>query len=173
MSVTSPANNFVFTPGGTIQISANAADSDGTVSKVEFFQGTVKLGEDTSAPYSYSWINVPAGIHGLSARATDNGGAITNSSVVSITGNQPPVVTLTSPTNNADFGAGSTVALSANASDSNGTVSKVEFFRNTLKLGEDTTAPYTCLWNSFPGGAYQLTARATDNGGAITTSSRG
>ena len=45
----------------TITLSANALDSDGTVSKVEFFQGAVKLGEDTTAPYAYDWTNVAAG----------------------------------------------------------------------------------------------------------------
>src|SRR5882672_1703707 len=61
ISLTSPSNNANFIAGSTITLSANALDSDGTVSKVEFFQGSVKLGEDNIAPYSYDWTNVAAG----------------------------------------------------------------------------------------------------------------
>ena len=44
-----------------ITINANASDSDGTVSKVEFFNGATKLGESLDAPYSFAWNNVAAG----------------------------------------------------------------------------------------------------------------
>ena len=47
---------------------------------------------------------------------------------------------------------------------------KVEFFNGATKLGEDTSAPYTTQWNSGAAGSYTLTARATDNAGATTTS---
>ena len=40
------------------------------------------------------------------------------------------------------------------------------------RLGEDTTAPYTSQWNVGAAGRYTLTARATDNSGAMTTSSQ-
>ena len=60
--------------------------------------------------------------------------------------------------------------LAATASDPDGTVSKVEFFNGATKLGEDTTAPYSFTWNSVTAGNYTLTARATDNQGATTTS---
>jgi len=73
------------------------------VSKVEFFQGAVKLGEDTTNPYSYDWTNVAAGNYVLTAKVTDNLAATTTSSAVNITVNQPPTVTLTTPANNASF----------------------------------------------------------------------
>jgi hypothetical protein len=66
-------------------MTATAADSDGTVTKVEFLDGTKILGQDTTAPYAFTWRNVPVGTHVLTARATDNRGAVTTSSVVSIT----------------------------------------------------------------------------------------
>ncbi|WP_162053149.1 DUF4082 domain-containing protein, partial [Pontibacter pamirensis] len=71
----------------TIDIAANASDGDGTVSKVEFYNGTTKLGEDLTSPYSYSWTNVAAGPYTLTARATDNGNAVTTSAAVSVTVN--------------------------------------------------------------------------------------
>jgi PelA/Pel-15E family pectate lyase len=88
-SLTAPANNSTFLPGATISIRANAADADGTVSRVEFFNGSDKLGEDATAPYEYNWANPPSGIHLLRARATDNRGAIGESSTVMVTVGAP------------------------------------------------------------------------------------
>jgi len=39
------------------------------VSKVEFYDGVNKLGEDTTAPYSYNWSNPTLGAHTLKAKA--------------------------------------------------------------------------------------------------------
>ncbi|MDQ3259012.1 MAG: fibronectin type III domain-containing protein, partial [Acidobacteriota bacterium] len=84
VSITNPANNASFTAPATITIDATASDGDGTVGKVEFFQGSAKLGEDTSAPYSYTWSSAAVGNYTLTAKATDNGGATTTSSAVNI-----------------------------------------------------------------------------------------
>jgi len=62
------------------------------------------------------------------------------------------------------------MSLQATAADADGTVTRVEFFNGTTKLGEDTTAPYTIQWNVGAAGTYTLTARATDNTGATATS---
>src|SRR5690606_30736727 len=84
VSIMSPANNASFTTGSNVTITATASDSDGTVTKVEFFNGNTKLGEDLAVPYTFTWSAVPAGSYSLTARATDNAGATTTSSVVVI-----------------------------------------------------------------------------------------
>jgi phosphatidylinositol-3-phosphatase len=84
--------------------------------------------------------------------------------------NTPPSVSLTSPPDGAGFIAGSDVLLAAAASDTDGTISKVEFFHGTTLIGADTTSPYSITWSSVPAGSYALTARATDNAGSSTTS---
>jgi len=86
VGITSPANGSSFTQGTQITISASAGDADGSVTGVEFFANGVSLGVDNSSPYSMSWA-VAAGSTDLTARATDNEGASTTSSVVSVTGN--------------------------------------------------------------------------------------
>ncbi|WP_415830545.1 T9SS type A sorting domain-containing protein, partial [Gillisia limnaea] len=71
-----------------------ASDSDGTVSKVEFYQGTTKLGEDIdgSDGWSFAWNNVATGNYILSVTAIDNLGAVsTSESVNVIISNQEPV----------------------------------------------------------------------------------
>lgn len=176
VSLTSPAANATFTAPATVAISANAADADGTVSKVEFYNGSTLLGSDVSSPYSFSWTNVAAGTYSITAKATDNDGAVTTSSARSITvttvvGNQSPTVSLTSPAANATFTAPATVAMSANAADSDGTVSKVEFYNGSTLLGSDATSPYSFSWTNVAAGTYSITAKATDDDGAVTTSS--
>jgi hypothetical protein len=85
VSLTSPPNGASFTSPAKITLAANAADSDGRVVKVEFFNGATKLGEDTSAPYTTQWNTGAAGSYTLTARATDNAAATTTSSPVIIT----------------------------------------------------------------------------------------
>ena len=106
VALTSPTNNSTHVAGSALAINATASDSDGSISRVEFFSGTTKLGEDLSSPYSFTWNNVPAGNYTLTARATDNQSGITTSVPISITvsnANTPPIISLTSPANNALF----------------------------------------------------------------------
>ena len=366
VALTSPANNATFTAPANIIITANAADSDGTVAKVDFYNGATLLGTATASPYSFTWSNVAAGTYSLTAMATDNSGSATTSSAVNITvnapppsgtlpppwqhqdigtvglagdatyasgiftvkggggdiwnnadafhfvyqplngdgsivarvtsvqntdpwakagvmiretlnanatyvdmvassgsglalqyrqttggncnwngvggsvpawvklarsgstfnayrstdginwsslgsttvnmaasvyiglavtahnnnalntstldnvtatvgaappPNQPPTVALTNPANNAAFTAPANITITANASDSDGTIAKVEFYyNNTTLLGTSTASPYSFTWNSVAAGSYSLTAKATDNSGASTTS---
>ena len=89
--------------------------------------------------------------------------------------NPSPSVALTSPSNGALFPKGSTISISADASDlayagGAGVVSKVEFFIGGTKIGEDTTAPYSISWSPSGSGSYEITAKATDSEGAVRTS---
>jgi PKD repeat protein len=84
--------------------------------------------------------------------------------------NALPTVSIASPANNASFETGSDITINVNASD-NGSVSKVEFFEGTNKLGEDTAGPpWSFAWNDVAAGSYVLTAKATDDEGATKTS---
>ena len=174
VSLTQPAAGAAFYAPATVNLAASASD-DVSVSKVEFFNGATKLGEDTSAPYAYAWTGVPQGTYSVTARATDSSGKSTTSAPVSVTVRPPnvlPSVSITSPANGAVFGYRANVTINASASDSDGSVTKVEFFRNdgSTKLGEDTTAPYSYVWQRAPSGTHSLRARATDNGGGVRTS---
>jgi len=92
VSITSPIANAVFTAPATIKIDATAADSDGTIAKVEFYQGSTLLGSATSSPYSFTWNNVADGSYTLTAKATDDKGASTTSAPVTISVGTPVVV---------------------------------------------------------------------------------
>ncbi len=287
VSITSPPNGTVLTAPASITISAEAADTDGTVSKVEFFNGDTKLGEDLTSPYSFTWTNVNEGSFSITALAFDNLGAqststavtvsVLNSSVCSgngpnapntsipdfswtatntanptitfnpgtpITGsdfvilyvqsggggyadhlmtasgpnftssftapiginvsiyftyrvgasgpernssatpgtftvgqcvvepeNTPPTVSITSPLNEATYSAPAGITIKADASDSDGTISKVDFYNGATLLGTDSSSPYSFDWTNVTTGNYAITVKATDNDDEVTTSS--
>lgn len=95
---------------------------------------------------------------------------IVSNATSSIT-NTLPVVSITSPSNNATFTEGGTAPITATASDSDGPIAKVEFYANNIKIGEATSVPYAFNWTNLVIGTYALTAKAIDSKGAITTSS--
>lgn len=171
VSITLPANNTIFTAPATITVNATATDADGTISQVQFYQGTTLIGTATAPPFSATWANVAYNSYNLTAKATDNRGATTTSAAVNVTVNSPPAVQLTAPQMNAMFSAPANIVLDASASDLDGTITQVEFFQGTTLLATDTTAPFSITWNNAAAGIYSLTARATDNRGATTTSS--
>ncbi|NLA49084.1 MAG: T9SS type A sorting domain-containing protein, partial [Bacteroidales bacterium] len=79
-----------FISPATIDIDAIASDPDGYINKVEFYNGTAKLGESTSTPFSFTWKNVSAGTYSLKAVATDNQNSKTTSEPITLTvGNMP------------------------------------------------------------------------------------
>jgi len=84
--------------------------------------------------------------------------------------NQLPSVSISAPLNGASFTAPASVAITANASDADGNIARVEFFNGSTKLGEDTSAPYTYTWSGVGVGTYTLTATVTDDrGGQVST----
>lgn len=88
VAFTSPANNFVTEGPADITFAVNATDANGTVSKVDFYNGTTLLGSDNSAPYTYAWTGVEVGKYDVKAVATDNEGN-ESEAVISVTVNVP------------------------------------------------------------------------------------
>jgi len=73
---------------GDVALTATASDSDGTVQRVEFYNGPLKIGEATSAAggqFLFTWTEPPVGNHRLIARAVDNLGGAGDSSTVELT----------------------------------------------------------------------------------------
>ena len=334
VNIFAPSDSSIYSAPATIAISANAFDLDGNIAKVEFFANGTKLGEKTAGQYSFTWNNIPQGYYLLTARATDNSGATTDTSTVAVTvgangnesgpviasgsgitgqyfgatdftsprftrqdatinfnwglgapdtsmpsdfftvrwsgqveaqytetytfytqsddgcrvwvngqkiidnfsihsweehsgtialrkgqrydiiveflewgggaevsllwsspsqaknfiptsqlyplgspaqptplpANAPPSVVLASPSGGPVFTAPANLTFQASASDSNGTISKVEFLADNYKIGEATAAPYIFTWNNATAGTYSIKARAVDNLGASSLS---
>lgn len=77
----------------------------------------------------------------------------------------PPSISITSPTEGAKLPSGGPVTITVNASDTDGSIAKVEFFADLNKIGESSQSPFTLTWSNVANGKYTLTAKATDNSG--------
>jgi len=171
VTLTAPVNGANFPVSSTnLTLTASASDSDGTISQVEFFQGSTSLGVKTGSPYQITWTNATTGVYALTARATDNLGIISTSSVNTIVVDNPPMVTLTVPTGGSTFTVPTNITVTATASDSDGTVIEVDFYAGTAWIGASQGSPYTITWSNAPAGTFALTATATDNLGGLSTS---
>jgi plastocyanin len=174
VTITSPTNGASFTAPANVPITANANDPDGSVTNVAFFDGGTLLGETNTAPYTVT-ASLVTGSHALTAVATDNLGLSSTSSVVNVTvsgGNTPPSVTITNPPDNSVFGNTDTITIGASASDTDGTVTNVQFFDGLVSLGSRSTSPYSVSIGAFGFalGLHIMTAVASDDLGAAATS---
>jgi uncharacterized protein (DUF1800 family) len=164
----------------SLTLKATASDPDGSIAKVVFYNGCDRLGEATAAPWQFAVSNLGAGTYTFSAKAIDDRGAETmaSSKAIEVSGagspsppaaNKPPQVSITTPANGSFYAQGATIELAANAKDPDGSVAKVEYFANTMKIGEAVASPWGASWTATSGD-YTLTAVATDDKGLNTTS---
>ncbi len=283
VSITTPVEAESFVAPASITINATATDGDGSISKVEFFNGSDLLGTSSSSPYSFTWSNVAAGSYTLTAKATDNSDLSSSSIPVNIVVNAPntngycgtafngdyeykaetnnelvtftfhplqpivgcqyaliyireglsggyagygmtasgtdfifsktianntpisiyftyqtppagernssanphsytvgtncigivgqaPTIAITSPVNNTRFTEPASILINVDATDADGTISKVEFYSGPTLIGSDDTSPYSFEWNNVMAGNYTITSKATDNDALFTTS---
>jgi hypothetical protein len=74
IAITNPPNGSVLAFPATFSIGAKASDTDGSVTKVLFLQGTTSLGNIKNSPHLVTVNNLTAGDYTFSAVASDNGG---------------------------------------------------------------------------------------------------
>ncbi len=181
VSITSPASGNTVS-GNSVKVSANAAETGGSIASIQFYDGTTAIGSPVTTPtsgttYDTTWntTSTANGSHSLTAKATDTTGVSTTSSPVSVTVNNiapKPTVSITAPTSGATVSG--TTTVSATASETGGSIASVQFKDGTTNLGSPiTTAPYNYSWGtkSAANGTHSLTAVATDTTGISTTSS--
>src|SRR2546422_8618669 len=143
VNITSPTNGATFTGGMNLQILADASDSDGSVTRVDFYAGNRLIGSATNAPYSVTWSNLPVGQFLLTAKVRDNFGATTTSSAIAVSvvaPNKPPYLNFTGPVEGTVFSVPATIQLTATVFDTDDQVVKVEFFAGDTLLATLPTA---------------------------------
>jgi len=168
VTMTSPTNNSAFQNPASITLLADASDPGVQIQSVGFYANDQFLGRSTTSPYSVVWSNPPSGQFALFARAVDQFGRSALSAPVHITVTDiDPIVTLTSPTNGANFLIHQNIPLAADANDpdTNASIVSVSFYANDHRLGTVTNAPYSLVWSNAPSGRFTLRAVATDNSG--------
>lgn len=167
VAISAPANGSIFATGANITLGANASDSDGSITKVEFFRGGTSLGVDTSAPYGVTWSNAAAGNYSLTAVATDNQNATSTSAAVTVTvqatqnDTTPPSVPtgLSSPSQ-----TDTTITLAWNASTDNVGVVAYDVYRGGALIGSPSTTGFTATALA-PSTSYTFQVRARDAAG--------
>lgn len=96
VTLTNPINGTTFFVGTNFQCQAVAADSDGSVARVEFYLDGALFFTDTTSPYSFEYCDITAGSHTLAAVAVDNGG-FRGTNGISISATNPPGITVIIP----------------------------------------------------------------------------
>lgn len=177
VAITAPASGASIAINTAVPVTATATDDDGTVSQVEFFDGTTSLGVAATSPYTISWTPTVAGAHSLTAKATDNDGNFTNSAAVAVTvtdgsggDTEPPTVTIADPLDGLATPLTGTVVATGAATDNVGVVA-VEFQLDGESLGEATSSPYKLALPplaNYTTGPHQIRARARDAAGNLS-----
>lgn len=158
-------------PGGQVTLTVAANDPDGSITKVEYFNGTSKVGESFAGPtFPYVYSGLVAGSYALTAKATDNQSGFTTSASVALTvnpaGNTPPVVnagadrTVQLPT--------ATTTLTGTATDADGTIASYQWVKVSGPSGGAITSPSAASTTvtGLSAGTYVFRLTATDSGGA-------
>ena len=163
------------TNNATVELQAEAVDMDGSIANVQFYEGATLLGSVTTAPFIYQWTSVPLGSHTVTVKAFDNNSASSTTSTITVNVSNPaPGVTLLIPQDNSMvLCSPAFIILTAQAWDSNGSVTALDFYVNGVKTAG--TQRSGLLWtlekNNLGPGNYAIQAEATDNEGVKTISS--
>lgn len=179
INFTSPTVGQSFRAGQTVHLVATATDAEDPASlTVKFYRpstaGWFELTPVSNSLTSYTvdWIidgSTSAGPAQLLAVVADPQGAVDTATIaIVIAANKAPTANLTSPANNSSYIAPATVTLAANASDPDGSVTKVEFYKGANLVGTATTGPpWTIGPITLPESTYQFHAVAYDNGAPV------
>jgi len=168
--------NFILTqtPPLAVLLMAEVKGYSATGSKVDFYVGSTKVGTADPTWPQCVWTPLAAGTYKIKAIATNSDASTATSNEVEVTVSDPPnaapAIRITSPANGAVFTAGQNITLTVAASDTDGGVTKVEYYDGATKIGMPPNYPYSFTWTGATAGAHSLTAKATDNEGAETTS---
>jgi hypothetical protein len=171
--IITPQGGEIFDLGAAVPIIVDADDVDGAIAKMELLVNGKSVATLTRSPWQFSWIPGATGAYALRVRVTDDRGGIGASQVHAVQvlpPNVPPTVDLTAPLAGAKVPLGSSVAISAHASDTDGVVVGVGFYVNGNLLANAASAPYSTTWTPTQTGSYAVEARATDNRNATTSS---
>jgi hypothetical protein len=170
-------NNLIVPAGSAFNILVNSISR--SVNSVAISGNKVQLtlanpvvhGDIITVDYTKPSINPLQTTSGGIATSISNQPVVNNCIYGTTTVNQPPVVTISNPSKGNKFEKLATIVVDAIATDPDGTIIKVEFYSGTNKLVELTSPPYSYTWKDVAAGTYTLTAIATDNLNATTTSS--
>jgi hypothetical protein len=151
VSLIEPTNG-VFVGPATLQLSATATDSDGTMTRVDFYDNGTKIGEvsGTGPAYAFTWTNPPVGTHSLTAVGVDDLGGRGFSAALTNTiydGEGRPFARVTWPAYGARIQGPTNLLVTAFATALDA-VTNAEFYVNGTFFGSDSEAPFAAWWTT-------------------------
>jgi sugar lactone lactonase YvrE len=168
-----PADGTAFPFPAAVHLAVEPEDLDGGIQRVEFRSATNALGTVTNYPFALDVYTLPTGNHVLAAVAYDNLGATNAPIELRLRVTQRPALQWLWPIEPAVLDAGSEAPLEVAASDPDGSVARVEFFRENLdltnRLGVVTNAPWRFALTNFSA-TTTFYAQAVDNDGIWSNS---
>jgi plastocyanin len=159
----SPGDAVRWTNAGSIQHDSRHV-TNASQPTVLWYSGNLSFG---GATFTFTFTNAGTYPYHCFRHRTSN--PEQTGTVIVASMNLPPTVSLTNPSNNASLLAPATFSLQANATD-DGAVTNVQFLRDAVALGDDTTAPFTLMVTNLAAGNYTFRAVASDNAGLKATS---
>ena len=181
VTLTAPANGGTFTAPATITLTATASDPEGRLAHVDFFNGTTLLGSTTTAPYSATWANVPAGTYSVSAAAYDADGGSASSAVATVTVSAAPPPPPPTPTGVAfhESADNDTMVTSyrfdvfaSGADPATATpVASSDLGKPAADANGDITLDLSSFFSSLAPGSYVATVSAVGDGGSSQSAS--
>ena len=142
-----PQDGAAFPDSNQITIQVSVTDSTAITSVDIIVSDTMKLVTLTTAPYNYTWTNIPGGIYSIKAAATNSLGHTQTSDVVKITVGKPTMVRLEAE-NAKIHGSGITIVTDNTASNN----------KYVNMATSDTTATITWKLTSVPAaGTFPIT----------------
>ncbi|MDB6015628.1 MAG: hypothetical protein JWR19_117 [Pedosphaera sp.] len=166
-------------PNGSYQVHIISGDADFSDGFFQILAEGVTI--INSAPTANNhWVDGQGTVNVQDGRLTiSNGPSASNNKICFIdvtsttqNNNVPPSISLQNPADNSTFAAPTNLLLTANATDSDGAVVRVDFYSGTNWLGATVSPPpYTFAWSNVLAGTYTLSAFATDSQGGTSASS--
>jgi hypothetical protein len=157
-TVTSPSDNSQFDVNNSIHIVADATDSDGTISKVEFYNGSDKIGEVLNSPYTFDLLVDSPGPVIITAKAFDNKNASTFSSPVSVYVQEPISCTITEPLDNSVFKDPGIITINALVTGQK--IQVTDFYVDGAWIASDSSEPFSAFFINPSVGNHIITAIA-------------
>jgi hypothetical protein len=171
VSLTTPAAGTAYVAPASVTITANAADANGSVARVDFYAGSTHVGSDATSPYSVTWSNAPAGTFSLTAVARDDAGATTTSVARAITISNPalPKWAIFSPSADHAMVTGYTLdVFTAGANPATALPITTQNLGKPAIVSGECNADISATITGLPGGNYFATVMAVSPGGTST-----
>ena len=168
-SITEPLSGNTYY--GIMTISVNATDNREVSNvrvKVDSGEWLVMTYNKTDSlwKYDFNTTTLYDGQHTIMSLALDKAGNPATTSITVLIDNNPPTLTIQSPTTGMTIGLTLTVNVQANDVSN---ISRVEFYLHNVLVNTAYTSPYQWAWDTtrYPNGEYTITVKAYDSIGNV------